>query len=387
MRVDKSRLNRIGIDRVVINNFTISNFEDLEKKIINTNLDYIEKLEKKHNLFHLSYSINLKTDKIYTVASLEFNPNKLRDKHNVYNSTPEEFWEQLNKLIEVLDREGINLDIANAKIKELEINTTIGMKFKELEEVMLLIGRANYRNALGMYSFNSRDIPKEIKTERSLYLNSKLDLKKEKTGKIIKFYDKSFEMLRTQNLMLDEELTRVEVLLGRDYYRTQMNLQGLTNDLKDLNYESIDKIFVDSLINEIKIKPQKYLGNLKKNLVYDFRNFKRNEKKKREERERLKELGKEIPGIYKEHRGVFEYLLKESWVFDYSYLLEVVIKEIEAKHRVIYEKQVKNKFLKLNNLEIYKTFLNTIFKDNFFYQLNQNSWCGKTAFFPCDIRD
>lgn len=361
MRVDKSRLNRIGIDRVVINNFTISNFEDLEKKIINTNLDYIEKLEKKHNLFHLSYSINLKTDKIYTVASLEFNPNKLRDKHNIYNSTPEEFWEQLNKLIEVLDREGINLDITNAKIKELEINTTIGMKFKELEEVMLLIGRANYRNALGMYSFNSSDIPREIKTERSLYLNSKPDVKKEKTGKIIKFYDKTFEMLRNQNLMVDEELTRVEVLLGRDYYRTQMNLQGLTNELKDLDYDTMEKLFRNSLVNEIKVKPKRYLEEtLKKNLIYDFRNFKRNEAKKRQERARFKELEKEIPNCYKEQRGVFEYLLRESWIFDYSYLLEIVLKEVDSKHKQIYEKQIKNKYLKLNNLEVYERLLKAI---------------------------
>lgn len=361
MRVDKSRLNKIGIDRVVINNFTISNFKDLEKKIINTNLDYIEKLEKKHQLFHLSYSINLKAEKIYTVASLEFNPNKIRDKHNIYNSNPEEFMEQLNKIIQVLKREGIFLDIKEAKIKEIEINTTINTKFRELEEVMLLIGRANYRNALGMYSFNSRDIPREIKTERSLYLNSKLDVKKEKTGKIIKFYDKSFEMLRNQNLMIDEELTRVEVLLGRDYYRTQMNLQGLTNELKDLDYDAMEKLFRNSLINEIKIKPKKYLEEtLKKNLIYDFRNFKRNEAKKRQERARLKELEKDIPDCYKEQRGVFEYLLKESWIFDYSYLLEIVLKEVDTKHKQVYERQIKNKYLKSNNLEVYNNLLRSI---------------------------
>lgn len=361
MYVDKSRLNKIGIDRVVINNFTILNFEDLEKKIINTNLDYIEKLEKKHNLFHLSYSINLKADKMYTVASLEFNPNKLKEKHNIYNSTPEEFREQLSKIIQVLEMEGIILDIAEAKIKEIEINTTVDIKFRELEEVMLLIGRANYRNALGMYSFNSRDIPREIKTERSLYLNSKLDIKKEKTGKIIKFYDKSFEMLRNQNLMLDEELTRVEVLLGRDYYRIQMNLLGLSNDLKDLSYEEMKKLFINSLVNEIKIKPKKYLEEtLKKNLIYDFRNFKRNEAKKRQERTRLKELEKEIPECYKEQRGVFEYLLKESWIFDYSHLLEIVLKEVDTKHKQVYERQIKNKYLKLNNLEVYERLLKAI---------------------------
>lgn len=361
MHVDKSRLNKIGIDRVVINNFVISNFVDLEKKTIKTNFDYVEKLEKKHQLFHLSYSINLKLDKIYTVASLEFNPNKLRDKHNIYNSSPLEFLEQLNKIILLLEREGIKLDITAAKIKEIEINTTINMKFKELEEVMLLIGRANYRNALGMYSFNSRDIPREIKTERSLYLNSKLDVKKEKIGKIIKFYDKSFEMLRNQNFTVDEELTRVEVLLGRDYYRTQMNLLGLTNDLKDISCEAMERLFKNSLVNEMEIRPNRYLEEvLKKNLGYDFRNFKRNELKKRQERARLKELQKEAPDCYKEQRGVFEYLLRESWIFDYSYLLEIVLKEVETKHKQIYERQIKKKYLKLNNLEVYKEFIKAI---------------------------
>ena len=45
MKVDTSRLGVIGIDRIVINNFKILNFEKLEKKEIVNDLEYVERFE------------------------------------------------------------------------------------------------------------------------------------------------------------------------------------------------------------------------------------------------------------------------------------------------------------------------------------------------------
>lgn len=172
MEVNKRKLNRIGIDQIIINNFTISNFDKLEKKTINTNLEYIEKVEKNHSLFHLSYSVNEKSDnKIYVIASLEFNSNRFSNKNNLYNATVTEVKKSLDKIIIILENQGITLDLTQARVKELELNMTIEQRFTDLEEVLLLIGRANYQKSLGMYSFNLENIPKKIKCDRSLYIN------------------------------------------------------------------------------------------------------------------------------------------------------------------------------------------------------------------------
>ena len=288
--IDKSRLNRIGIDRIVINNFTITNFDKLEKKEVTTNFEYIEKIEHKNRLFNLNYSINLKANgEIYTVSSLELNPNRNRDGHNIYNSSAKELLKALEEIRDTLNSYGISIDFSKAKVKEIEINTTFEQEFYELEEVLLLVGRANYQKAIGMYSFFAEDIPAKIKKERSLYINSKMqDFRKDVFGKVIKFYDKTFELLTSKELSIELPLTRIEVVYGRDYYRNAMDREKLTNSLYDLltNGDILKKIFIESLEQDLIIKPEKYLETLKKNLSYDFVNFRRNERVKRLERKR-----------------------------------------------------------------------------------------------------
>ena len=247
---------------------------------------------------------------------MEVNPNRIRNGNN-NNSTVEELYLALDKVIKILIKNGIEIDLSEAKVKEIEINTTFKTNFIGLTEVLLLIWRSNYKNSLGMYNFNSSNIPSNIRVERSLYINAKTnEYRKDITGKTIKFYDKTFELKRNHGIELDENLTRVERLAGRDLYRYQIGKYELTNSLKDLKDEIIKEIFIKAIETEILIKPTNYLESIKKNLIYNFFNFKRNEKVKRAEREKLKKLSKDIPGIYKETRGVFEYLDKESWIFD-----------------------------------------------------------------------
>lgn len=363
--IDKSRLNQIGIDRIIINNFTITNFDKLEKKEVTTNFEYIEKIEHKNRLFNLNYSINLKANgEIYTVSSLELNPNKNRDGHNIYNSSAKELLEALEEIRDTLNSYGISIDFSKSKVKEIEINTTFEQEFSELEEVLLLVGRANFQKAIGMYSFFAEDIPAKIKKERSLYINSKMqDFRKDVSGKVIKFYDKTFELLTSKELSIGIPLTRIEVVYGRDYYRNAMDRENLTNSLYDLltNGDILKKIFIEGLKQELIIKPEKYLETLKKNLSYDFMNFRRNERVKRLERKRYKEKGKEIPEHLREERGVFEYLDHNSWIFDYKFLLEIVEKNISSKHRKDYQGQVLKKYLNKNNLTIYEKLLKSAF--------------------------
>lgn len=365
MIIDRSKLNKIGIDRVVLNNFKISNFDKLEKKEVVTNLNIEEKLERKSSLITLNYSLNLKYDnQMYLVSTLEFNPNRILNNHNIYNSSVLDLKKVIEIIILSLAKEGIELDLSEAKIKEIEINYTYLKDFEELEDVLLLIGRANYEKSLSLSSFRKEDIPSKIKFDRSLYINSKTpDYTKEITGKVIKFYDKTFELSKNYKIYLSEKLTRIEVLLGRDYYRSKVALLGLTNDLKDLleNKEIIKTLYINALQKELKEKPLKYLEVLKKNLAYDFVSFKRNEKKKKKERDKLMEIGKEIPLIYREQRGIYEYLSKESWIFDYTFLLNVIADKVEVNNKKREFEKVIKKYSYINNYTKYKELIEIFF--------------------------
>ena len=170
MIIDSSRLEVIGIDRIMINNFKILNFEKLEKKEIVNKQEYIERFEIKEKGFHLVYSNNLKaTGEVYSFSTLEFNANKIKAEHNIYNSSVKEVYECLKRIVLDLKSGGIELDLTEAKIRELEINITFEKDYRDLQEVMLLLIRANHQKALGMYSATDADIPEQIKRDRIIF--------------------------------------------------------------------------------------------------------------------------------------------------------------------------------------------------------------------------
>ncbi|UUV17361.1 hypothetical protein NRK67_00545 [Fusobacteria bacterium ZRK30] len=367
MKIDRFRLNKIGIDRVVLNNFNIKNLDELEKKVLDTNTEISELVEVKEKLFTLRYSTHLKANnELYVLADLEFNPNTILEGHNLYNVRGNELKQAVEILKETLNRSGVEIDLEKAKVKTLEINKTIDYPFKSLEEVFLVIGRTNLKKSIGLYSFQDENIPRKIREERSLYINSTLNSKKTITGKEIKFYDKTFEFFRTKKTKLDMELTRAEVTAGRDYYREIViklgNFKGLkiSNSLNDLieNDWVLDEIFTRALIPEVKIKPLRFIENvIKKNLRKEFINFRRTEKTKREIRKKYIENDEPVPKKYREEKGVFKYLKSESWIFDYNFLLEIVQEEIESKNRWRFNKQISDKYREINHLKRFEKFL------------------------------
>ncbi|MDY2980181.1 MAG: phage/plasmid replication protein [Fusobacterium sp.] len=371
MLVDTTKLEKVGIDRIVLNNFQILNFDELDKETKYTaNNEIVEKIEYiEYGIFSLSYTKNSKgeTGETYHFSSLELNPSKLKNGHNIYNANLTELRESLEIVLKKLESVGIKLDITEAKIKEVEIDMTLVIDFEELQEVILLIGRANYKKALVISSFRNEDIPQKLKRDRTLYLNSKVpDVKKGNTGKIIKFYDKTFELYIRQGIKIDKELMRIEVLFGQDYFRNIMERIGLDNSLKTFLMNNVlEDIFIKSLTNELLIKPKKYIEKIKKKLNYDFNNFRRNENVKREYRKRYIEQGKEIPEAYKEERGVFKYLKNNSWIFDFSFLLEVVNKNIISRHRQNFEKQILKNYTNITNLSIYNFLIKKVFGEFF----------------------
>lgn len=371
MQVDTARLENIGIDRIVLNNLKVLNFDELEKETRYTqNKELVEKVEyTEFGVFSMSYTRNSKdTGNIYDFSTLELNPSKLINGHNVYNSNLAQLKESIEIVLKKLETSGIKVDITEAKIKEVELDTTIVADFETLQEVILLIGRANYKKALVISSFKNEDIPRSIKKDRSLYLNSKIsDFKKGNTGKVIKLYDKTFEMYLNHNIMLDKQLTRIEVLFGQDYYRNTMERMGLDNSLKSfLANDTLEEIFLKSLVSEVLTKPVKYLEKIKKNLAFEFNNFRRNERVKREFRKKLQQQGKDIPQYYKEERGVFKHLKDESWIFDFSFLIELVNEYVPLKHKGVFERQILKKYIHITNLSLYEFLLKKIFGEYFY---------------------
>lgn len=362
MKVDVTKLGVIGIDRIVLSNFKIQNFEELEKKEIINKLEHIQRFEIKQKTFHLIYSEVIQADgESYNYATLEFNPNKIMYEHNIYNSSKKNMMECLEHIVSILATDNIVVDLKEAKIKEIELNITLDIAYETLDEIILLILKANKNKAIGVYSVGESYIPTKIKQDRCIYINTNTT-SKDVTGKIIKIYDKTFEMYQKNNTSLDINLTRVEVLFGRDYYRNTVERLGVDNSLVSfLSSEIMEKIFFQAIETELKIKPFKEIKKIKSNLEKNFNNFRRNERAKRKERQKLKKLNKDIPKYLKEERGVFEYLRRESWIFDYEFLFEIVKKNVISKHQKDYERQIIKKYLNINNQQRLNNFLNLIF--------------------------
>lgn len=133
MQVDITKLESIGIDRIVLNNLKVLNFDDLEKETRYTQKkEIVEKVEyTEFGVFSMSYTRNSRdTGDIYDFSTLELNPSKIINGHNVYNSNLAQLKESIEIVLKKLSNIGIEIDITEAKIKEIELDTTIVADFE-----------------------------------------------------------------------------------------------------------------------------------------------------------------------------------------------------------------------------------------------------------------
>ena len=221
---------------------------------------------------------------------------------------------------------------------------------------MLTIGRANFNKAIGHHSFAEVDIPKHIRQDRSLYINL--------SGRTICIYDKEFEILRKEGRKLGFPATRYEVKFERDYYREKIKEkfkviqeEQVCNSLEFLKEHPwlLEELFKNEIEEHVIRKTDKYISEvIKTNLEKEFTSFKDNEKRKRLVRANYKKKGKEHPEDFKEIRGVFGYLEKESWIFDSEFLREIVIKKLEKKRWNENLVLINRDFSKIKNYEKFK---------------------------------
>lgn len=366
MVVDIDKLGVVGVDKLTLYNFKVENFETLEKKQIINSDGTIEKFERTSEVYSLNYSQVEKSNNKYNTSELVLNPAKILNGHNIYNASLKDVKIALDIVVDELRKSGVEVDLAEAKIKELEINITLDTDFDELQEVVNMLGCANSKNSLSIEIFRDELIQSLIKKSRTLYMNNRGEFEKSR-GKTIRVYDKTFEMKKKQKIKLDRNITRVELALGVNYFAYAMKKKGFDNRLITLlTNDCIIELFREGLEREFIINADKQLMKMKKTLLIEFKNFKRTEKVKRTVREKLKKSGKDIPSHYREERGVFKYLSQNAWIFDYNFLIEIVYNHVEKKHIKIYERQIIKNYLKLNNYEVYSHFIEKLFGKNFF---------------------
>lgn len=336
MELVSEKIYRIGIDWLTLYNFDLvsDNNNFVSEKMTE------EFYQESFTMEEPSYSIEV-IKRLYekgsetSFQSLRINPNRIIHGHNIYNSRAEEITEALDSLKKELSKKGISINLDKAKIKDIEINLNIPKAFSELKETFELLF-VNVPNLKKISRFTgSKNYKNLFETETLL-------------GKynysLAKVYDK------TEESKCDKEVTRLEWRFLKQTFAYIMKQMKKDNSLKYLlsDFSVIDDIFLEKTKTKILAKGIEYLEKVvKKNLEREYVAFKENNK-----------LGATLGK--KEKRGVFKYLEDNCWIFDYSFLIELVDK-YDKPHKSREVKNIKNKFSNHNNLEKLNYLMEIIF--------------------------
>lgn len=329
VNLDASKIFRIGIDWLTLYNFEIS---------YNSNLYITERVteefyQEKFLLDEPSYTLD-STTRLYAdgketnFKNLRLNPNRILNGHNVYNSRVDELKQALLVLIEELKQKGIDLNLSEAKIKDVEINLNINKPFLELKEALELIFVSTpHLKKISRYTGN--------KSYRSMFQDE--TLLGNYSSSLVTAYDKTEE---SKKLDVELDITRLEWRFLNKTFSYFAKSKELNNSLNTIltNFSLIDEIFIHNTRTRLIEKGIHHLErNLKVNLEREFIAFKKANK-----------LGKELGK--KEKRGVYRYLEEKCWIFDYSFLIELVDK-YDKPHKTRETKTITKSFSNHNNLE------------------------------------
>ncbi|MGL5122564.1 MAG: hypothetical protein ACRC6K_00140 [Fusobacteriaceae bacterium] len=338
MNLEKA--TRIGIDWLTVYNFNIK-YTDNYKITEEVNKEYYqERIRIVEPLFMLDTSIRLyETGKLTEYKVLRFNPNRILYGHNIYNSTGEEIEKAIDKLKEMLESKGIQIDLSEAKIKSLEININFEKSFSELKEALQLIfiGCPKLKK---ISDYEGGEAFKKMFTDGSLQGNWK-------SYKAIA-YDKKKEI---DNIgLLNKNLTRLEWQLDSyiyRYYITQLNQDSSLNTLINNFSKIVPYIFVEHTKRKLIKRAFSYIEtNLIPNLERGYIRFKNTAKVSRDK------------GINPE-RNVYKYLQKNYWIFDYVYL-ENLVNKYDKRHKGREISRIRKQYIHHNNLEKFNYLVNYI---------------------------
>lgn len=336
--LDYRKLIRIGIDRIVLYNFEV--LRSPPKGKTDTQMYLEEYVRVKDELFSLDSTVRLYADgRLTEYKSLSFNPNKILYGHNIYNSRPVDIIQAIEKLEKILEHKGIEIDLTNAKIEELEVNFNFNIDFLEYTEVFtaLFIKQKQFKKTSeGTKNTSYKDIYKDQTISSNL-----------KTSRV-QIYDKTKEINNPD--ILSEKITRLEWWFHSSVYQYYIKKYNLDNRLSTMleKFEVVEELFLEKTKKELLKKGFEFLNKeLKPNLEMQYLRFKK-----------VNRFAKEKGS--KQRRDVYKYLEKEFWIFDYLYLIEIIEKH-DKPHFTREKLRILKKYKQHNGIEKLEHFHSFLF--------------------------
>ena len=341
----KENTFRIGIDKISLYNFQIQTDKNFLNKaftqIIENKVGGIrEKIVIKDKFFSLFSSHSLFEKKSGVEESfynkITFNPNVLLTGDNICNSSTDDLSKAIEKLKILLKEKGILSDFSEAKIADIEINLNIPIDFNEYYEISYLFLKALNKTKKIINGVTDSESLSDTEIKESLFLR----MNKSTT---FKMYSKT----REKNLTID--ITRMEYFLETSAYKYFFEKYGKDNSLKTLleNSEMLETLFIEKIKKDFLLKAIKYIETkIKPVLEREYLRFKNTNKLARKN-------GR------KEERNVYRYLEK-SWIFDYSFLIEIVGK-YDLYHKSRETETIIKRYSHCNNLKKLNYLMDFIF--------------------------
>lgn len=309
MILDLEKCLRFGVDKLSIYNFKLSCHNEL--KAVEDNESYLKEslYIREKGLFNLEYSITLmkNSNEVKEYSMLTFNPNKILFGHNIYNSKKAEIDYALDKLLEIFKSKGIELNIENSKLKDIEINLNFSVDYQEYYEVFLLM-ISQLRNSKYFGEIKNSKKFKDKFLDEGLFNRN--------TRKAVRIYDKSREVKSKEGINISC-LSRFEMTLFRPSINFYCKKNNLINDFSSLTDSFIEEIFKYYFERDINSNINSFLEDLRKIIESEYIAFKNTQKLARKFKK-------------KEQRKIYEYL-KQFWIFDKEQLISI-IKEYDKAH-------------------------------------------------------
>lgn len=328
----------IGIDWLKISDFEIRYDKSICKKEIANGYTQ-DRVRIEETLFSLDNVMRVySNNKVTEYKYLRFNPNKILYRNNIGNSGKEEIEQAIVKLKEILKKRGIEIDLKNAKIKEIEININLPRSFDELKEVLALMFVNSPKSKMvgnheGSFKY------------KELYQNRTIQSEWQSYSGIA--YDKTAQI--NNKSLLNTPITRLEWRFTGAIYNYYARLNNIDTKLESLlnNFQILEQIFKNHCDKKLRVNAENNIKNkIKPELERQYLAFKKAAKL-------AQERNKTVP------RNVYKYL-EGFWIFDYTFLEELIMKHDKSHWKREIERVRKN-YICHNNLEKLSYLANYIF--------------------------
>ena len=325
----KENTFRIGIDKISLYNFQIQTNKVFKKLVEEKNHILKEKTIVADEFFSLIsvYSLFEENSEIKEniYNKITFNPNVLLTGDNICNSSTEDLVKALEKLKNILNEKGIYVDFSETKIADIEINLNIPVDFDKYNEVFKLLSGQFY-NTKTINALKLGEKISESEIRESFFSRKNKNI-------TFKVYSK------TREKQLNTDITRMEYFLETAAYKYFFEKYGKDNSLKTLleSPNMLRILFLERAKKDFLLKSIRYIENeIKPVLEREYLKFKHSNKLARR-------TGR------KEERNVYRYLEK-FWIFDYSFLIEL-IEKYDKKHIIRETQRILKNYFQYDNLK------------------------------------